>query len=65
MNSRCSCQEGYPDQKGTQIEKLRAEVDDLKARLRAVRQLCHENPSHEVDAALERATDLRVKEWKP
>ena len=45
--------------------RFRAElVDDLKARLRAVRQLCHENPSHEVDAALERATDLRVKNWR-
>ena len=46
------------------LKSERTQVADLKARLRAVRQLCHENPSHEVDAALERATDLRVKNWR-
>lgn len=37
---------------------------DLKARLRQVRALTRENPSNEVDAALDACTDLRVRKWR-
>ena len=88
MNSRCSCQEGYPDQKGTQIEKLRAgdglnrllaeigvvermeaEVEDLKARLKDVREATSfavrqglKLPG--LTARIFKCTDLRVKNWE-
>ena len=42
-----------------EIDALRAEVEDLKERLRAARELTARG-----GCALDRATDLRVKNWR-
>ena len=50
-----------------QNDQLRAEVRDLKARLRAARRLCGvaKWPHREAwEVELDRATDLRVRDWR-
>lgn len=44
-------------------DQLRAQVADLKARLREVRSLCEGLPDTQYDDAM-RVTDLRVKTWR-
>ena len=47
-----------------QEEKLRAEVRDLKARLKAARRAIRDPAALDPVADIERATDLRRKNWR-
>lgn len=47
-----------------EVQHLRAEVRDLKARLRAVRLAMRDPDVIDPVADIERATDLRRKNWR-
>ena len=55
----------YHERMRNEVEALRAEVRDLKARLRAVRRACvRDEPWMDTVPRVMRFTDLRNKSWR-